>query len=60
MHLVHISLLSLSIHMIANKSPPIPQPVGSIKPNIALAAIAASIALPPFFNMSIADCVASG
>ena len=54
------SLLSLSIHMIANKSPPIPQPVGSIKPSIALAAIAASIALPPFFNTSIAACVASG
>ena len=44
----------------ANKSPPIPHPVGSTNPKTALAAIAASMALPPFFNTSIAVCVASG
>ena len=31
----------------ANRSPPIPQPVGSVSPSMALAAIAASTALPP-------------
>ena len=37
----------------ANKSPPIPFPVGSINPIAALAAIAASIAFPPFLSISI-------
>ena len=39
---------SSALHIIANKSPPIPHPVGSTKPSTAFAAIAASIALPPF------------
>jgi hypothetical protein len=39
---------------IANRSPPMPEPVGSTRPSIAFAAIAASIALPPFFRMSSA------
>ena len=37
-----------------------PLPVGSTKPRTALAAMAASTAVPPFFKMSIAVCVASG
>ena len=37
-----------------------PLPVGSIKPSVALAAMAASTALPPFFKMSMATWVASG
>ena len=45
---------------IANKSPPIPQPVGSTRPSTALAAIAASMALPPSLRVLIAACVASG
>ncbi len=45
---------------IANRSPPMPQPVGSIRPSAAFAAIAASTALPPAFRMSSAICVASG
>ncbi len=44
----------------ANRSPPTPLPVGSIKPNAALAAIAASTAEPPFFITSNAIWVASG
>ena len=44
----------------AKRSPPIPQPVGSIRPSAALAAIAASTAVPPIFRMSRAICVASG
>ena len=44
----------------ANKSPPIPHPVGSTRPKTAFAAIAASIALPPFLRTSIAVCVANG
>ena len=40
--------------MIANKSPPMPHPVGSTRPKTALAAIAASIALPPFLSIDIA------
>src|SRR5687768_6394517 len=46
--------------MMAKKSPPIPLPVGSISPKAALAAIAASTALPPCFITSKAICVASG
>ncbi len=44
----------------AKRSPPMPQPTGSIRPSAAFAAMAASTALPPFFRMSIAICVASG
>ena len=44
----------------ANRSPPIPLPVGSTSPSIALAAMAASIAFPFFFKISIATCVANG
>ena len=44
----------------ANKSPPIPHPVGSTRPKTAFAAIAASIALPPSLRTSIAVCVANG
>ncbi len=47
-------------HTMANRSPPMPQPVGSISPSAALAAIAASTAVPPAFNMSRAICVANG
>jgi len=48
------------LHIIANRSPPTPQPVGSTSPSTAFAAIAASIALPPFFSISRATWVASG
>ena len=44
----------------ANKSPPIPLPVGSTKPSTAFAATAASIAFPPALRISNATCVASG
>src|SRR5262245_48563504 len=44
----------------ANRSPPMPLPVGSISPSAAFAAIAASTADPPDFRMSTAICVASG
>src|SRR5881227_3424105 len=44
----------------AKRSPPIPFETGSIKPSVALAAIAASTALPPRFKMSIPTCVARG
>ena len=44
----------------ANKSPPIPHPVGSTRPKTAFAAIAASIAFPPSLRTSKAVCVASG
>ena len=37
-----------------------PLPVGSIRPSAALAAMAASIAVPPCFITSSAICVASG
>ena len=37
-----------------------PLPVGSISPSAALAAMAASTALPPRFITSSATCVASG
>ena len=47
-------------HTIANRSPPMPQPVGSINPSVAFAAIAASTALPPAFRMSSATWVANG
>ena len=47
-------------HMIANKSPPMPLPVGSTTPSTALPAIAASTALPPSCKTSSAVCVASG
>ena len=44
----------------ANKSPPMPQLIGSVTPSTALAAMAASTALPPAFRISIAASVASG
>ncbi|MNV65125.1 hypothetical protein D3C71_1578020 [compost metagenome] len=44
----------------ANRSPPTPLPVGSIKPRAALAAIAASTAEPPDFITSRAIWVARG
>src|SRR5690606_9229627 len=44
----------------ANRSPPMPLPVGSIRPNAALAAIAASTAEPPCPMTSSAIWVASG
>src|SRR5881398_2924271 len=44
----------------AKRSPPIPFETGSIKPRVALAAIAASTALPPRFKMSSPTCVAAG
>src|SRR5688572_16384217 len=44
----------------ANRSPPMPLPVGSISPSAALAAIAASTALPPWRIVSSAIWVASG
>jgi hypothetical protein len=47
-------------HTMANRSPPIPDPVGSMRPSVALAAIAASAALPPFLRISRATWVASG
>src|SRR5688500_13485698 len=44
----------------AKRSPPIPFETGSIKPSAALAAMAASTALPPRFRTSSPICVASG
>jgi hypothetical protein len=44
----------------AKKSPPMPLPVGSIRPRAALAAMAASTALPPRRITSSAIWVASG
>ena len=44
----------------ANRSPPSPHDIGSTTPNTALAAIAASTALPPCCKMRIAASVASG
>ena len=44
----------------ANRSPPIPQPVGSMSPKAAFTAMAASMAFPPFFRTSIPICVARG
>jgi hypothetical protein len=44
----------------ANKSPPMPEPVGSLTPSTAFAAIAASTALPPARSVSSAAKVASG
>jgi hypothetical protein len=46
--------------MMTKISPPMPLPVGSIKPMAALAAIAASTALPPALRMSSATWLASG
>ena len=54
------SFCDFSSHKITNKSPPIPFPVGSIRPNAILAAIAASIAFPPSFKISNPICVARG
>ena len=48
------NFLSSSTHTIANKSPPIPHPVGSTNPSTAFAAIAASMAFPPFLRTEIA------
>src|SRR3569832_1031051 len=44
----------------AKRSPPMPFSTGCINPIIALAAIAASIALPPFLRISTAASEASG
>src|SRR5205085_12477578 len=44
----------------AKRSPPIPFETGSINPRVALAAIAASTALPPRFKISSPTCVAAG
>jgi hypothetical protein len=44
----------------AKRSPPIPFETGSIKPSAALAAMAASTALPPRFKTSSPIWVASG
>src|SRR5467141_4275660 len=44
----------------AKRSPPIPFEVGSISPWAALAAIAASTALPPRWRICAAACAARG
>ena len=44
----------------ANRSPPTPFETGSINPSVALAAMAASTALPPRFRISRPTWVASG
>src|SRR6186713_489197 len=44
----------------ANRSPPTPLPVGSINPIVALAAIAASTAVPPRLRTSSATWLTSG
>ena len=44
----------------ANKSPPTPLPVGSMSPMVALAAIAASTAVPPRLSTSSATWLTSG
>ncbi|KAG0734232.1 hypothetical protein G6F24_018916 [Rhizopus arrhizus] len=44
----------------AHRSPPMPLPVGAIRPSAAVAAIAASTAEPPFFITSSAIWVARG
>ena len=49
-----------ALQIIAKRSPPMPLPVGSTTPRTALAAIAASIALPPFLRISRATWVARG
>ena len=54
------SFLDFASEMIANRSPPTPQLVGSISPSAALVAIAASMALPPLFSTSRPICAASG
>ena len=46
------NFLVLASQTMANKSPPTPQPVGSMSPKAAFAAMAASIAFPPFLRMS--------
>ncbi len=55
-----VSSLFSASHTMANRSPPIPQPVGSISPSAAFAAIAASTAVPPALRISRATCVARG
>src|SRR5687767_9185654 len=44
----------------ANKSPPTPLPVGSMRPSVAFAAMAASTAVPPRFSTSSATWLTSG
>src|SRR5690348_9246883 len=44
----------------ANRSPPTPLPVGSISPIVALAAMAASTAVPPRLSTSSATWLTSG
>ncbi len=58
--LMPCSLPVLGSQTIAIKSPPKPHIMGSTTPSMALAAIAASTALPPSFRMSSAACVLSG
>ncbi len=55
-----MSFLVLASQTMAKRSPPIPHDIGSTTPRTALAAIAASTALPPCCKMSIAVMVASG
>ena len=50
----------LGSQIMKKMSPPIPFPVGSIKPRAALAAIAPSRADPPCLRMSMAICEARG
>ena len=54
------SFFACASHTRANRSPPIPQPVGSTTPSTAFAAMAASTALPPARSTSSPACVASG
>src|SRR5438094_916872 len=50
----------LASHTMANRSPPMPHDIGSIRPIAALVAIAASTALPPLLSTSRPTCAASG
>src|SRR4030042_1431722 len=54
------SLRCLASQTMANKSPPGPQLIGSIRLSMALAQIAASIALPPVFRISTPAILARG
>src|SRR5437762_8481058 len=46
--------------MMAKRSPPMPTFIGSTRLSTADAVTAASIALPPFFRISMPACAASG
>ena len=54
------SFLDFESHTIAKRSPPKPHDMGSTTPSTALAAMAASTALPPCCKIRIAVAVASG